>query len=383
MQTLSDKVFIERSTQASNLKPIRKELNLSEFQIEGQDKIVIDGQPIKISAKAFAKLLKRLRIPPAFANRFTEQFGEDGLKQLMQMLKASKSDKNDTTVVLLANPKTMVIDDILPAGTAAISNELFVDFASGIIDRYDLKPTQFGCDDLGGVVINTVNDKNMFNIDGLKDENFYGGVTFSNIPGEGLVVSPFLERLLCSNGMTSRIHEDTYKLNNLEPEVITQFNDSMADLASIGFRPMGLFNNVRKASMTQASLSEVYGAMSTMMGVAPKEMTNDYLQRYLPIYRIEKAYEDYSAPVHELNKKQLRTADSGMTIWDAVNGMTNFASNDNNPLLGDFGRADIMKAAGKLLNKSSYDFDAIVTTNPFAHGGIVSSAEMRALRGDS
>jgi len=381
MDTLSTKIFTERSVAASALKPVRMELNLSEFQIEGQDKIVIDGRPIKISQKAFAKLLKRLRVPPAFANRFQDQFGEDGLKQLMTMLKAGKTAKNDTSVVLLANPKTMVIDDILPAGTAAISNELFVDFATNIIDRYDLKPTQFGTDDLGGVVINTVNDKNMFSIDGLKDENFYGGVSFSNIPGEGLVVSPFLERLICTNGMTSRIHEDTYKLNSLEPEIISEFNGQMADLASIGFRPMGLFNNVRKASMTQASLSEVNGAMGTLMGVAPKAMTNDYLQRYIPIYRIEKAYEDYSNPVREMNKKQLRTANSGMTVWDLVNGMTNFASNDNNPLLSDFARADIMKAAGKLLNKPNYDFDAIVTCNPFLRSGIVSSAEMMAITG--
>jgi hypothetical protein len=354
MEYLSNELFIERSIAAKKVEPIRKELSLSEFEIEGNDKIIVDGQPIKISQRAFAKLLKRLRVPPAFAARFTEQFGEDGLKQLMTMLKSSKS-----------------------------SNELFVDFATDIIDRYDLKPTQFGTDALGGVVINTVNDKNMFQIDGMKDENFYGGVSFSNVPGEGLVVSPFLERLVCTNGMTSRIHEDTYRLNSLEPEIVSEFNGNMADLASIGFRPLGLFNNVRKASLTQASLSEVYGAMSVMMGVAPKEMTTDYLQRYLPIYRIEKAYEDYSAPVSEMSKAQLRTADSGMTVWDVVNGMTNFASNDNNPLLGDFARADIMKAAGALLNKSSYDFDKIVSTNPFAIGGnIVSSAEMRAIRGE-
>jgi hypothetical protein len=382
MEYLSDKIFKERSAEAANLKPIRKELSLSEFQIEGNDKIIIDGQPIKISQKAFGKLLKRLRIPPAFANRFTDQFGEDGLKQLMAMLKSHKSSKNDTRVTLLANPKTMVIDDILPAGTAAISNEAFVDFSSNIIDRFDLKPTQFGTDDLGGVIINTVNDKNMFSVDGMKDENFYGGVTFSNIPGEGLVVSPFLERLVCSNGMTSRIHEDTFKLTSLQPDIINEFNGQMADLASIGFRPMGLFNNVRRASEVQASVSEVHGAMSMLMSKSPKTMTNEYIQRYIPTNRIEKAYEDYSSPIREMNKKQLRTANSGMTIWDAVNGMTNFASNDNNPSLGDFARADIMKAAGKLLNKTNYDFDAIVSTDPFHGGGIVGSAEMKFLRGE-
>ena len=383
MDYLSDTIFLERSIKAAALKPIRKELSLSEFQIEGNDKIVIDGQPIKISPQAFAKLLKRLRIPPAFATRFLEDFGEDGLKQLMTMLKGSKSSKNDTRVTLLANPRTMVIDDILPAGTAAISNEAFIDFTTGIIDKYDLKPTQFGTDELGGVVINTINDRNMFEIEGMKDENFYGGVTFSNVPGEGLVVSPFLERLICTNGMTSRMHEDTYKLSSLDPETVNEFNSSMADLASIGFQPMGLFNNVRKASMTQASLSEAYYAVNLLMQLSPKTVTYDNMQRYIPTYRMEKAYEDYSNPVREMKKNQLRTANAGMTVYDVVNGMTNFASNDQNPLLNDFARAHIMKAAGKLLNKSSYDFESIITTDPFAMGNIMSSSEMRAIRGDS
>lgn len=383
MNTLSNEIYIERSIEAKQLKPIRKELSLSEFEIEGTDKIIVDGQPIRISEQAFKKLLKRLRVPPAFANRFTDQFGEDGLKQLMTMLKSHKSSKNDTRVTLLANPKTMVIDDILPAGIAAISNELFVDFASDIIDRYDLKPTHFGTNELGGVIINSVNDRNMFSIDGMNDESFFGGVTFSNIPGEGLVVSPFLERLICSNGMTSRIHQDTFRLNSLEPESISDFNGSMADLASVGFRPIGLFNSVRRASQVNASVSEVYGAMHTIMTNAPKSVTTDHIQRYLPVYRIEKAYEDYSTPLNLMSKKQLRTANSGMTIWDAVNGMTNFASNDNNPLLNDFKRSNIMKEAGRLLNKANYDFDAIVSTDPFAiGGGIVSSAEMAAFRGE-
>jgi len=232
----------------------------------------------------------------------------------MTMLKGSKSSKNDTRVTLLANPRTMVIDDILPAGTAAISNAAFIDFTTGIIDKYDLKPTQFGTDELGGVVINTINDRNMFEIEGMKDENFYGGVTFSNVPGEGLVVSPFLERLICTNGMTSRMHEDTYKLSSLDPETVNEFNSSMADLASIGFQPMGLFNNVRKASMTQASLSEAYYAVNLLMQLSPKTVTYDYMQRYIPTYRMEKAYEDYSSPVREMKKNQLRTANAGMTV---------------------------------------------------------------------
>ena len=383
MDYLSDTIFKERSIEAAAIKPIRKELALSEFQIEGNDKIIIDGQPIKISQQAFSKLLKRLRIPPAFAARFTDQFGEDGLKQLMTMLKGSKSSKNDTRVTLLANPKTMVIDDILPAGTAAISNDAFMDFSTDIIDRYDLKPTHFGTDPLGGVVINTVNDRNMFNIEGMKDESFYGGVTFSNTPGEGLVVSPFLERLICTNGMTSRMHEDTYKLSSLNPETVNEFNRSMGDLASVGFQPMGLFNNVRRASEVQASVSEAFAAVNTLLVHSPKSLTNDYLQRYIPTYRIEKAYEDYSNPINEMKKNQTRTANAGMSVYDVVNGMTNFASNDTNPQLNDFARADVMKAAGKLLNKSSYDFDNIVTCDPFQfNGGIVSSAEMRAQRGE-
>ena len=48
---------------------------------------------IEVTDKAFGKLLGRLRIPKAFAKRFSEGFGNDGLRQLITMMKSMKSSK--------------------------------------------------------------------------------------------------------------------------------------------------------------------------------------------------------------------------------------------------------------------------------------------------
>ena len=135
LTTLSNEAFNLAKSEAVNKEFIRKEISLSEFDVLDNNHIQIDGTAIEVTDKAFAKLLGRLRIPKAFAKRFSDGFGNDGLRQLVQMMKSAKSSANDQTVTLLVDPTTRKIADILPAGYASISQESFFDFASRYIDQ--------------------------------------------------------------------------------------------------------------------------------------------------------------------------------------------------------------------------------------------------------
>jgi len=141
--TLGTAAYETAKKQALNAELIRKEISLSEFNVINNTTIEIDGKQIEVSRHAFNKILSRLRIPKAFAKRFSEGFGEDGLRQLISMMKTAKSSKSDQTVTLIVDPVKRQVTDVLPSGYASISNESFLNFVERYIDGYNLGVTHF------------------------------------------------------------------------------------------------------------------------------------------------------------------------------------------------------------------------------------------------
>ena len=143
LTTVGPTAFNHKKAEAIRNEIMRKEINLSEFNVIDNTHIEVDGVQIELTPHAFNRLLGRLRIPKAFAKRFAEGFGNDGLQQLVTMMKTMKSSKNDQTVTLLVDPNGRKITDILPAGYASISNESFINFTERYIDQYDLQCSMY------------------------------------------------------------------------------------------------------------------------------------------------------------------------------------------------------------------------------------------------
>jgi len=382
MTTLSPTAFQARKAEAVRNEVMRKEISLSEFNVIDNTHIEVDGVKIELTPFAFKRLLGRLRIPTAFAKRFSDGFGADGLQQLVQMMKTMKSSKNDQTVTLLVDPRNKVITNILPAGYASISNEAFIDFAEGYINQYGLEVKDFGSDPNGGATINCVSPNSVFKVPGMSDEVFNTGVTFRNTPTRGLEVSPYLNRLVCSNGMTSTSFSETYGLHELTDKSISEFNDHMISMASTGFQPVGLADKIKAANETDASIAEVQRAMSAMLST-DKKIDFDYMQRYLPINRVMKAYSDIGAEPSTFTNKQLQNAKSGLSIWEVVNGITNFASNDEKYNIDDHKTGNLMVSAGNLLMKKNFDTEALIQFDPFANKSLLSENESARLMGQA
>ena len=382
LTTLSPTAFQARKAEAVRNEVMRKEISLSEFNVIDNTHIEVDGVKIELTPFAFKRLVGRLRIPTAFAKRFSDGFGADGLQQLVQMMKTMKSSKNDQTVTLLVDPRNKVITNILPAGYASISNEAFIDFAEGYINQYGLEVKDFGSDPNGGATINCVSPNSVFKVPGMSDEVFNTGVTFRNTPTRGLEVSPYLNRLVCSNGMTSTSFSETYGLHELTDKSISEFNDHMISMASTGFQPVGLADKIKAANETDASIAEVQRAMSAMLST-DKKIDFDYMQRYLPINRVMKAYSDIGAEPSTFTNKQLQNAKSGLSIWEVVNGITNFASNDERYNIDDHKTGNLMVSAGNLLMKKNFDTEALIQFDPFANKSLLSENESARLMGQA
>jgi hypothetical protein len=380
--TLSTQAFNQAKANSIESQLIRKEISLSEFNVIDNNHIQIDGVPIEVTDKAFSKLLGRLRIPKAFAKRFTEGFGTDGLRQLVEMMKAAKTNKNDQTVTLLVDPGTRKIADILPAGYASISNESFFDFATRYIDQYNLGVTHVGSDQYKGSQINCISQNGIFRVPGMDKEIFQTGVTFRNTPTRGLEVSPFLNRLVCTNGITSTTFAENYGLHSLNEKNINEFNEHMIRLASSNFQPIGLADTIRKATNTDASLAELQHAVSQVLSL-DERVDYGYIQRYLPIDRAMKAYEMAGADPSTFTKMQLKNAKSGMSVYDMVNGLTNFASNDTRYNLNQSKTAGLMVTAGNILTKNAYDTEGLLNVDPFANRSLLTEREAAVVRGDN
>jgi hypothetical protein len=382
LTTLSPTAFAARKAEAVRNEVMRKEISLSEFNVIDNTHIEVDGVKIELTPFAFKRLLGRLRIPTAFAKRFETGFGSDGLQQLVQMMKTMKSSKNDQTVTLLVDPRAKKVTNILPAGYASISNEAFIDFAEGYINQYGLDVKDFGSDPNGGATINCVSPNSVFSVPGMSDEIFSTGVTFRNTPTRGLEVSPYLNRLVCSNGMSSTAFSENYGLHELTDKSIREFNDHMISMASTGFQPVGLADKIKSANNTDASIAEVQRAMSAMLST-DKKIDYEYMQRYLPINRVMKAYSDIGAEPSTFTTKQLQNAKSGLSIWEVVNGITNFASNDQKYNIDDHKTGNLMVSAGNLLMKKNFDTEALIQFDPFANKQLLSENESARLMGQA
>jgi hypothetical protein len=382
LTTISKTAFAARKAEAISNEVMRKEISLSEFNVIDNTHIEVDGVKIELTPFAFKRLLGRLRIPTAFAKRFETGFGSDGLQQLVQMMKTMKSSKNDQTVTLLVDPREKKVTNILPAGYASISNEAFVDFAEGYINQYGLEVTDFGSDPDGGATINCVSPEAVFSVPGMSDEVFNTGVTFRNTPTRGLEVSPYLNRLVCSNGMSSTAFSETYSLHELSDKAINEFNEHMITMASTGFQPVGLADKIKAANETDASIAEVQRAMSAILST-DKTIDYDYAQRYLPINRVMKAYSDVGAEPSTFTTKQLQNAKSGLSVWEVVNGMTNFASNDERYALNDHKTGNLMVTAGNLLMKKNFDTEGFLQFDPFANKQLLNETESARMMGQA
>jgi hypothetical protein len=298
------------------------------------------------------------------------------------MMKTMKSSKNDQTVTLLVDPRAKKVTNILPAGYASISNEAFVNFAEGYINQYGLEVKDFGSDPSGGATINCVSPNAIFTVPGMADEVFNTGVTFRNTPTRGLEVSPYLNRLVCSNGMSSTAFSETYGLHELTDKSIEEFNQHMITMASTGFQPVGLADKIKAANDTDASIAEVQRAMSAMLST-DKKIDFEYMQRYLPINRVMKAYSDIGAEPSTFTTKQLQNAKSGLSIWEVVNGITNFASNDERYNIDDHKTGNLMVSAGNLLMKKNFDTEALIQFDPFHSTGLLTETESARLMGQA
>ena len=347
--TLSQDVFDTTAKLAIDRQPIRKEVSLKSLEIVNDKTMSVDGLHIPMSHQAFKDVIKAVGLPVTFDKSFTGAFGEKARQQLINRLKSSMAAKGQSSVSLVVSPEAKSIIGVHKSPKDLISNESFLKTATQVIDRHSLEVNNFTVNEDGNIYISTSNPKNQWGLQGLKDEDFFGGVSFMNNPKDGFQLSPFLYRLVCANGMIGKAFEDTMKITSFDARGMEALFNELNIMAKAGFKPAKFEEQVRTAINTKASLfemEETYNMMRSYSGAEYKE-----LEAWVPLQATRARYHAAGMDTILMSKEQKKNAKTGTPVWDVINGLTHFSTHDNGFRLDDTDRRRMQVEAGRLLAK--------------------------------
>lgn len=359
--TLSQTAFDKKVEYAIARTPIRKEVSLKEIEVISDEVLKVGGVQIHMTKSAFKSVCKSVGLPVGFDKTFTSTFGDKARQQLVNKLKLAVQAKGATTLSLVVNPDAKEIIGVHKDAQMMTSNQTFIETSTKIIDKYGLDVLDFSVNGDGGVVINTASPRNSWGISGMKDEDFYGGISFTNSANTGFNVSPYLHRLVCANGMVGISFEDSLCLESIDGFSMERFWNQLNLLATRGFRPEKFEDRLRLANSTMASLYEMEMAHNLLK--SHSDADHKEIEAWIPFHNTRAKFHNAGIDTIELSNAQKKGAKTGTSVWDIVNGCTHFATHDNGFKIDDYDRRRLQVQASNILTK---DFDmANIIPSPF------------------
>lgn len=362
VQTLSQQVYDTRMAHAISIQPVRKTVPLGDLRIINTGLIHIKDKPIAMNRKAFSQLAKILGVPIQFQGRVDKFFGEEATSQIVNKMKSALVQQGMSTITVVANPREKQIVGFLKRDSQFVSNSTFFGVANDIISDQNLLVRDFSIDgDNGGITINCFNPKAGFQIGDFKDEFFQGGITLSNSLDKGIIVSPYMNRLVCLNGMIGESFGESHKLKGLGPTYMQELRTHLDALEKRNYKPFAFEERVNKAMKTQCSYAELEAAAELVMGCSGAKVNE--ISGWVPIQETNTKYIDFGIIPSMMSAEKKKNAKTGTSVWDMVNGLTHFATHDNVFKVSEDDRRNIQKEAGKIM-AGTYDMENIVIS-PF------------------
>jgi hypothetical protein len=357
--TISQAEFDRKAEIAINLQPIRKEVPLGDIKLVSPETVMVSGKEIALSASGFDGLARMVGVNKQFNSNFEKNFGKDSSLALINRMSSALAVKGGTTT-LVVNPTHKKIIGFKKDSKIQVSNKSFIEMARQAIDRHNLEVSNFSVNEDGNVVITASNPHGQWGIKGFKDEDFFGGVTFSNDFKEGLGVSPYLYRLVCANGMISKAFEESFTFSQIGSKEAENFVLRLNDLAKNGFRPAAFEDSVRKAANIRASMSEMEKVHWAIREYAAVD--REVLEDWIPLKEVQRDYFSIGVDHVKMSNGQKANAPTNMTVWELVNALTNFASHEHGMgiFIEDYNRRILQKEAGALLSKKGFDVENLV-----------------------
>jgi hypothetical protein len=366
-------MFEQFKQEAEKKQPALQLVNLKQIDIGEelftQSVIKVNGNLISVDDAFVTKLLKVLNLSPKIKKNLEESSqNKRAFGEVVNKVKKAVDESGNIQVYLVANPQSKkIVNIVLPEKFKRITNESLVNIVEDVCDRYNLEISNYNFDADGSASINLKAGKEVdLGVNTGDIEMFKFGLTFHQRP-ETTDMNEFALRMVCTNGMFSDSGLSgsgtmfRFGNNNGFGNLLSTLNTMNRN----SFIPQGFANRVEKASKHTASLKELEDTLHTinssidMSAIEPtlQETYYHYVsQNYLPeldsIYNRLRAQNRFPEFMQDGEKKAIM---SGMPIWQLVNNMTHFASNQ--PIqINEKRREQIQKKAGDFL-VSDWDYE--------------------------
>ena len=376
--TLSATEVDNRKAMTRNSQSIRKTVAVRDINLVDDTTIEFQGKRLEITRDAFKSLMKLIGMSATFAKKFETLFNaETKAKFVNQMKNAMAAQLNEVTIIL--SPATKKVVGFSKNATDLISHERFINLADQIIDQHGFEVTNWGINgDKGEVIVNVMNPKAQFDLAGLglSDEVFTAGLTLKNSPFGGIQVMPYVNRMWCTNGLTTGLANETYSLANLNPESMENFHQHMSQLRKNGFVPTDFANTVKLATQTPASLWEMERGYSSIKG-----MVGTQADSWIPLNDNYSAYTKAGMNPQDFTAAQKKNARTDQSIWSLVNGMTHVATHAPEQLafnMTDKESTELMVKVGNIFGKE-FDLGNTIRSPFSTDAHLESSAQVGAL----
>lgn len=348
IQTLSQDVLTSRRAETMNAQALRKTVAVRDLNIIDDKTVELNGKRLEMTDKAFKNLISMIGMSKSFAKKFEDLFNaETKAKFINQMKNAMAAQLNEITMIV--SPIQRKVVGFSKQATDMISHERFLDLSDRLIDQHGFEVTNWGVGQDGSVTINAFNPKAQFEI-GLPDEVFTAGLTMSNSPLKGIEVAPYVNRMWCTNGLTTNFAKDNYQLADLTPASMENFFQHMAELRRNGFVPTDFADTVKRATHTPASLWELQRGHNMI-----RKHVGERADNWIPLNENFDAYAKIGQDPKNLNADQMRRARSNQSMWSLVNGITHVATHAPEQLAFDMTDDDstnLMMNAGNILGSN-------------------------------
>jgi hypothetical protein len=351
--TLGSPLIAQKRQATINSQAIRKTVAFADINIVDDKTIEFKGSRLHVTPDFFKQLLKMIGMSQTFAGKFESLFNTETKTAFINRIKDAMASNAGglAEVTLIVNPTTKSVIGLAKNATDMISNDRFLDVVDRIVDQNGLEISNWSIDPMKGMVnINTFNPKAEFQVAGLNDEVFKGGVTFQNSPNGGFQVLPYVNRMWCTNGLTTAFAQEAYTLQSLDAGTMEKFFEQLNDLRKRNFAPSMFSDQVKQAIATPASISELQNGYYMI-----EKFAGDRTDNWIPLKENMNAYAKNGFEF--MSAAQMKGARSNTSIWDLVNGVNHFASHgasiiDTN--MQDYDATRLMVQAGNIFGKQ-YD----------------------------
>jgi hypothetical protein len=306
----------------------KQPIKFSEIGIEDNSNLKVHGKALPMTESAFLQLCRILGLDKGANQSLMSTIGIVPTAQIMDLVRQAKmaQKKNEVGMTINKTENGGIITGFSKSTKTILPGKMFIESLEVIMNNNpELQIIGASHENNGNIMVVAKNPTWAFDLAGINDESFHAGLSYSLNDGSGLTIDQYMERLICSNGLSYRGNSERMKCSkedNLGPFLRAAAN--LRGFSTDGFKQraesfLHLPASVREVKNSVKELKKVFGkdGMDLVNSHIPYQELKEDARRKLGVFNV------YGMPDEFLAKMN-----SNMNYWDLVNALTYVASHE-------------------------------------------------------